>query len=117
MTMANSIGVPELGTIYGYLRKRKGVMHILDESITFDEIKTLWLSLMDQKEKELDNLLEDYLENYTNVSEVICGQTFTVNYEIYERDLQEFTNTYSKINSLRDHIYMSKTLEHLVNIL
>jgi len=117
MTMANSIGVPELGTIYGYLRKRKGVMHILDESITFDEIKTLWLSLMDQKEKELDNLLEDYLETYTNVSEVICGQTFTVNYEIYERDLQEFTNTYSKINSLRDHIYMSKTLEHLVNIL
>jgi hypothetical protein len=116
ISLATSLGHPELGTIQArhYLRKVGNIFNLL-EDIDFKEVRSFWISLLEQKERQLHMRLENYEKekNSCNESEFTpmdhpAGRV---------RTLQTFATTFEKIYILQEAAIQAKRTEDLVSAL
>jgi len=103
VSLARSLGHPELGTIQAksYLRK---IEILTEESIDFKEVRSYWLNILEQSENQLLLKLDKYEK----------GQEEETPRAIKERTLQTFASTFERIFSLQEHALQAKTSNDLV---
>ena len=108
VTLATSLGHPELGTIQAknYLKKigtkTDRIVSFISEGIDFKEVRNYWMWLLEQRENQLQIRLEEYEKEKESPS------------AIKERTLQTFASTFEKIFILQEATLHSTSGEDLV---
>ncbi|MFI5237636.1 MAG: hypothetical protein ACHQLA_06855 [Ignavibacteriales bacterium] len=108
VTMASSLGHPELGTIQAknYLKKigtkTDRIISFISEDINFKEVKNYWMWLLEQRENQLQIRLKKYEEEKEP------------SHAIKERTIQTFASTFEKLFNLQEETLHAKNSEDLV---
>jgi len=108
VTLATSLGHPELGTIQAknYLKKigmkTDRVIYFIAEGVDFKEVKNYWMWLLEQRENQLQIRLKEYEEKEEPA------------YAIKERTLQTFASTFERLFHLQEQTLQASASEDLV---
>ncbi len=108
VTMAASLGHPELGTIQAknYLKKigtkTDRIVSFISEGVDFKEVKNYWMWLLEQRENQLQIRLKEYEEEKEP------------SHAIKERTIQTFASTFEKLYILQQDTSQANTSEDLV---
>ena len=108
VTMAASLGHPELGTIQAknYLKKigtkTDRIISFISEGVDFKEVKNYWIWLLEQRENQLQIRLKEYEEEKEPSN------------AIKERTIQTFASTFEKLFILQQDTLQASTSEDLV---
>lgn len=125
--LASSLGHPKLGTMQAkrYLRNygstEDEILANLPLNINFQAVKGYWESFLEQKEVDLEEILNIYHEDKGSQSlEINFGdhtKTFHYDGEVDRRTLQGFANMFQQIEEFKHLLQSAKTPQDLVYIL
>ena len=128
LMMATSIGHPDLGTMQAknYLRKVGTIneerLNNLSEGIDVESIKEYWLSLLEQKKIQLEDILDNYEkekikpENKSNMA-IFEKTAKGYNYGIDKRTKEVFATLFEQMASTSKKIVRVRVAEELLEIL
>lgn len=111
ITLATSIGHAPLGTIQAknYLRKTDTLIEDLMETISVDSVKDYWIDLLQQKEVQLEALVDKY--------EREASQDTRLDWNIKQRTLETFASTFKKLRTLKEESEKACSAEDLLKVL